>query len=93
MTDEAAAMTPEERLSHDLCCECGTALTGIDAAHHSAQHWPQFIRPDGLNAEAIRRQGLMADYAQAHPAPAHRQAGSKPSSSSSQPASSESKRP
>lgn len=92
MTDDVAAMTPDERLQHDLCCECGMALTGIDTLHHSMQHWPQYIRPDGTNVEAQRRQQLMADYATAHPPTTHKQASTKSSTTSSQSIITESKR-
>lgn len=73
MDPAAQTMTPEERLAADLCAECGTPLSAIDTTHHSLQHWPQFLRPDGTNAEALRRQQLMADYASSHKAAeAHR---------------------
>jgi hypothetical protein len=89
MDDATAAMTPDQRLAKDLCCECGIPLAGLDVPHHSANHWVQFIRPDGTNAEAIRRQALLADYAAAHPpitpAPAHTQGAARPSSSPSRP--------
>jgi|SRR5215469_65323 len=67
MDEATAALTPEDRLAQDLCAECGLPLTGLDVPHHMMTHWPQFIRPDGLNAEAIRRQGLMQTYADSHP--------------------------
>jgi len=76
MDPAAAGMTPEERLAAGLCCECGAPLAGLDVTHHSRTHWSEYIRPDGLNAEAIRRQGLMAAYVPppplgraGHPAP------------------------
>jgi hypothetical protein len=62
MTEAEAAMSPEERLANNLCAECSAPLLGIDVKHHSMQHWPEFIKPDGRNAEAIRRQALMTDY-------------------------------
>jgi len=67
MDDATAAMTPDERLAQGLCCECGLELADIDIKHHSMQHWPEFIRPNGQNNEAIRRQGLLTDYATSHP--------------------------
>lgn len=87
MDDATAALTPEERLAKDLCCECGIPLTGLDVPHHSMQHWTQYIRPDGQNAEAIRRQTLLADYATAHPSKAapHSGAGAPSKSSSTSP--------
>ena len=93
MTEDQAAMTPEDRLAQNLCAECCADLTAIDVPHHMMQHWPQFIRPDGLNAEAIRRQGLMQQYADAHPTGAkaqkreaeHPQTGSRSESKSSTP--------
>lgn len=79
MDPDAAVLTPEERLSQGLCCECGEPLGELDVTHHSLQHWVQWIRPDGTNAEAIRRQGLMSDYAAAHPPAARKATPSKPS--------------
>lgn len=64
MTEEQAAMTPDERIAQDLCAECAHPLKEIDATNHTAQHWPPFMQPAGVNQEAIRRQGLMNQYSE-----------------------------
>lgn len=64
MTEAQIAMTPEERLTANLCAECCADLTILDANHHASTHWPVILIPNGYNTEAIRRQTLMADYAE-----------------------------
>jgi hypothetical protein len=61
MDDYIAAMTPEERLAAGLCCECGQDMAGINPPSHAGEHWPEYLRDDGRNGEALKRQKMLRE--------------------------------
>lgn len=45
---------PEEA---KFCPECRQPLTGMDLEAHAQQHWPDYIDPRTVSADAARRKG------------------------------------
>ncbi len=62
MDEATSAMTPAQRMTKGLCPECGVSLTGLGVLAHRATHWPDFIKPDGQNDEAIARHRMMTEF-------------------------------
>jgi hypothetical protein len=63
-------MSPAQRLSADLCPECGHSLAGIDVMHHVVDHWGERIPDDPRFEQARVRRRMLADYARTHAKPA-----------------------
>lgn len=66
MSPQARKMTPSQRISADLCPECGEPLAERSAEAHAMDHWPSRNVERGLmGPEGTARRRMLLDYANA----------------------------
>jgi hypothetical protein len=63
MDTEVHAMTPAERMTNDLCPECGKDLAHTNVLGHRDYHYPRQQVTRGLQAEAKVRHKMLTEYA------------------------------